>query len=449
MLKQALKWLYPGIGVKRWLALTLLGLLLATLGGGLLWGWQLLSFIEGRLLSVLYILAGESYPRAFSSGVLFLIVGLFCISYGVWSAVRAVIKVLLPQQESQLVDILYEHNLLARAPRLVVIGGGTGMPVLLRGLKELTSNLTAIVTVADDGGSSGRLRGELGILPPGDIRNCLTALATTEPLLEQLFQHRFNTSSGLDGHSFGNLFIAAMSEITGDFEAAVKESSKVLAVRGRVLPVTLDSIVLCAELEDGRLVCGESNITAARSKIKRVFTIPEEATPLPEAIAAIKEADTIVLGPGSLYTSVIPNLLIPGIAEAIAESSARKIYVCNIMTQPGETTGYTASDHLKAILDHTAPGLIDCVLVNTAPVDPELLARYKAEGAEPVVMDTEALNELGVSVAVGDLISQEDVVRHDSQRLARAVFRLALRSTLRQGGWKFRRRLIRMKEIEL
>ncbi|HHW98155.1 MAG TPA: YvcK family protein [Firmicutes bacterium] len=449
MLKRALKWLYPGIGVKRWLLLAAVGLLLILLGGGLLWGWQLLNFIEGRLLVALYILAGESYPRALSSGLMFFVFGLVCVSYGVRGAVRAMIKVFLPEQEEQLVDLLYERNLLSRAPRLVVIGGGTGMPVLLRGLKELTSNLTAIVTVADDGGSSGRLRGEFGILPPGDIRNCLTALATAEPMLEQLFQHRFNTGSGLDGHSFGNLFIAAMSEITGDFEAAVKESSKVLAVRGRVLPVTLDNIVLCAELTDGSIVCGESNIGAAQAPIQRVFTLPAEAEPLPEALEAIREADAIVLGPGSLYTSVIPNLLIPGVAEAIAASQATKIYVCNVMTQPGETTNYTAADHLKAILDHTRPGLLDCVLVNTAPIDPELLARYEAEGAAPVAVDIDDLKRLGVSVAIGDLISQEDVVRHDSQRLARAVFRLVLRSTLRQEGRRFKKRyLIRMKDIE-
>lgn len=450
MLKRLLKWLYPGIGVKRWLLLALAGLLLILLGGGLLWGWQLLNFIEGRLLVALYILAGESYPRAVSSGVIFFIIGLAFVSYGVRGAVRATLKVILPEQEGQLVDLLYERNLLSRAPRLVVIGGGTGMPVLLRGLKELTSNLTAIVTVADDGGSSGRLRGELGILPPGDIRNCLTALATAEPLLEQLFQHRFNSGSGLDGHSFGNLFIAAMSEITGDFEAAVKESSKVLVVRGKVLPVTLDNVVLCAELADGTTVCGESNITAAEAAVKRVFTLPAETYPLPEALAAIAEADAIIFGPGSLYTSVIPNLLIPGITEAIAASAAKKIYVCNVMTQLGETTNYTASDHLQAILDHSRSDLIDCVLVNMAPVDPELLARYQAEGAAPVAVDTEALKKQGVSIAIGDLISQEDVVRHDSQRLARAVFRLVLRSTLHQQGRRSKKNyLIRMKDTEL
>lgn len=439
MAKRALKWLYPGIGVKRWLLLAALGLLLVALGGGLLWGWQLLNFIESRLLVVLYVLAGKSYPRALSSGIIFLLVGLFSISYGVRGAVRAMVKVFLPDEEEQLIDLLYEKNLLARAPRLVVLGGGTGMPVLLRGLKELTSNVTAIVTVADDGGSSGRLRGELGILPPGDIRNCLTALATTEPLLEQLFQYRFNTGSGLDGHSFGNLFIAAMSAITGDFEAAVKESSKVLAVRGRVLPVTLDSVVLCAELADGSTVYGESNIAATETKIERVYNVPEGASPLPEALAAIAEADAVILGPGSLYTSVIPNLLIPGIAAAIAASPATKIYVCNIMTQPGETTGYKASDHLRAIQEHSQADLVDCVLVNTAPIDPNLLARYQAEGADAVVIDQDALRKLGVNVAVGDLVSQEDVVRHDSRQLARAVFRLVLRSTLGHDRRKLRK----------
>lgn len=432
MSRRALKWLYPGIGVKRWLVLAALGLILMALGGGLLWGWEFLSFIEGRLLPVLYMLAGESYSRALSSGIVFLIVGLVCIAGGVRGAVRAMTRVFLPEEEERLVDLLYEQNLLSRAPRVVVIGGGTGMPVLLRGLKELTSNLTAIVTVADDGGSSGRLRGELGILPPGDIRNCLIALATTEPLLEQLFQYRFNTDSQLDGHSFGNLFIAAMSEITGDFEAAVKESSKVLAVRGRVLPVTLDNIGLGAELVDGRVVYGESNITADPVAIKKVHILPADVTPLPEALLALQEADAIVLGPGSLYTSVIPNLLVPGIAQAIADSNATKIYACNVMTQPGETTGYTASDHLRAILQHTTPELVDYVLVNTAAIEPALLQRYQAEGAEPVVIDADGLRQLGAKVVADELITQEDVVRHDSQRLARAVFRLALRANLRQ-----------------
>ncbi|MGI6357968.1 MAG: gluconeogenesis factor YvcK family protein [Bacillota bacterium] len=444
------KWLYPGIGIKRWLALITAGILLLALGAEVLWGWQLLSFVELRLLNIIGLFTGQSYGRAVGVGALLLCIGLLTAALGVRGAVRSLARVFLPKQEEQLVDLLVEQNVLARAPRIVVIGGGTGLPVLLRGLKELTSNLTAIVTVADDGGSSGRLRGELGILPPGDIRNCLLALATTEPLLERLFQHRFNSGSGLEGHSFGNLFIAAMSEITGDFEKAVKESSKVLAVRGRVLPVTLQDIVLCAEMEDGSTVCGESSISASSLSVKRVFLRPKNVEPLPEALAAIEEADAIVLGPGSLFTSVIPNLLVPGVVEAIAASAAVRIYVCNVMTQPGETDGFTAADHLQALLAHSCPGLIDQILVNSERIEERLLQRYHAEGADVVSLDQEALEAMGVKVVAADLISQDEVVRHDPSRLAQAVFGLALRRTMLQEARKLHQKYVkRMKQVEL
>lgn len=449
-MQRIFKWLYPGIGVKRWLGLAVVGILLFALGAEVLWGWQLLSFVELRLLQAIRGFTGQSYGRAIGAGIFLLLAGLVMVGFSVRRAVRSLVRVFLPEQEEQLVDLLVEQNVLARAPRIVVIGGGTGMPVLLRGLKELTSNLTSVVTVADDGGSSGRLRGELGILPPGDIRNCLLALATTEPLLERLFQHRFSAVAGLEGHSFGNLFIAAMSEITGDFEEAVKESSKVLAVRGRVLPVTLQSITLCAELSDGAIVYGESRISAAGQPIKRVFIEPPDAVPLPEALVAIKEADAIVLGPGSLFTSVIPNLLVPGVVDAIAESAACKIYVCNVMTEPGETTNFSASDHLQAIIDHTRSGLIDHILVNTAEIEQQLLARYWAEGADAVLVDEAKLANQGVKVVADNLITQDEVVRHDTRRLAQVVFRLALRSTLRQEGRKLRHRYVaRMKGVEL
>ncbi len=444
------KWLYPGIGIKRWLALIAVGILLLALGAEVLWGWELLSFVERRLLSFIGLFTGQSYGRAVGVGVLLLCGGLFVAALGVRGAVRSLARVFLPEQEEQLVDLLVEQSVLSRAPRIVVIGGGTGLPVLLRGLKELTSNLTAIVTVADDGGSSGRLRGELGILPPGDIRNCLLALATTEPLLEKLFQHRFNSGAGLEGHSFGNLFIAAMSEITGDFEKAVKESSKVLAVRGRVLPVTLQDIVLCAELSDGSTVSGESNIAASALPIKRVFIQPEDVKPLPEALAALEEADAVVLGPGSLFTSVIPNLLVPGIVEAIEASPAVRIYVCNVMTQPGETDGFTASDHLRAIIDHSCSGLIDQILVNSELIEERLLERYHAEGAGVVACDRATLAALGAEVVTADLVSQDQVVRHDSSRLAQAVFGLALRRSMRREARKLHKKYVKkMKQVEL
>ncbi len=447
-MRRALKWLYPGIGVKRWLLLALLGFAVASAGLGLIWGWWIFAFLETTIQYAIRTLIGGSFLRAVAAGLGLLLLGAMVVSYSVSRVIRSIINVFSPDQG--LVEMLVRQNVLARAPKIVAIGGGTGLPVLLRGLKDLTANLTAIVTVADDGGSSGRLRGELGILPPGDIRNCLIALADTEPLLEKLFQHRFSSGSGLEGHSFGNLFIAAMSEITGDFEVAVKESSKVLAVRGRVLPVSLDSVVLCAEMDDGETVCGESRIVEDERAIRRVFVTPEQVAPLPEALAAIRDADAIVLGPGSLYTSVIPNLLIPGVVDAIKSSKASKLYVCNVMTQPGETTGYTASQHLKAIIDHAGPGIVDYVLVNTQEIRPDLLEKYHFEGAEAVVVDADALRAMNVKLVVEDLVVQDQLVRHEPKRLSRSVFRLALQTALRNEGKRWRERYIKpMKEVEL
>lgn len=312
-------------------------------------------------------------------------------------------------------------------PKIAAIGGGTGLSTLLRGIKEYTENLTAIVTVADDGGSSGRLRKEMGILPPGDIRNCLVALADAEPLMQRLFQYRFgeNDPPELAGHSFGNLFIAAMCSITGDFEVAVKESSRVLAVRGRVLPSTLDDVVLCAELDDGSVVRGESFIPRCGRAIRRVFLEPADAKALSEAVEAIEDADMIILGPGSLFTSVIPNLLVRGITEAIRESPATKAYVCNVMTQPGETDGYTASDHVRAILEHVGDGVIDYVIVNQGEVPRSLQERYRMEGSFPVVPDVERLSSLGIEFIGGDFVSENNLARHDPAKLARSVMELS------------------------
>lgn len=322
-----------------------------------------------------------------------------------------------------------------------MIGGGTGLSTLLRGIKEHTSNLTAIVTVADDGGSSGRLRKGMGVLPPGDIRNCLVALADSEPLMARLFQYRFpeGDPTGLGGHTFGNLFIATMSAITGDFEEAVKESSRVLAVRGRVLPSTLEDVELVAECEGGALVEGESSISKCGAPIKRVFLRPEDPEALPEAVEAICHADAVLLGPGSLFTSVMPNLLVGGITDAIRRSGAPKAYVCNVMTQPGETDGFTAADHVRAILEHVGPGVVECVIVNTGEVHPRLAERYRQEGAYPVAANPKEIEAFGVSVAGGDLISDTHYARHDPERLALAIVKLltevkAARRAKRQGA---------------
>ncbi len=308
-----------------------------------------------------------------------------------------------------------------RGPKVVVIGGGTGLGTILRGLKEITPHLTAIVTVADDGGSSGRLRKEFGILPPGDIRNCLVAMADIEPLMESLFQYRFAGSSNLSGHNFGNLFLAAMTDITGDFEVAIKESSKVLAVRGQVLPATLEHVVLNAELANGSVVAGESEIPKSRVPIKRVFLEPADCKPVTEAVTALKEADIIILGPGSLYTSVIPNLLVAEIAETIRSSNAVKVYVCNAMTQAGETDNYSASQHLKAIIDHAGEGLVDIALVNSEPINTDILERYTEEGAEPVEADTDAIASLGIAPLAVQVTTKNNLIRHDASKLARII----------------------------
>lgn len=328
----------------------------------------------------------------------------------------------------KLLGQLYRRQFLRRGPRIVAIGGGTGLPVLLRGLKEYTENLTAIVTVADDGGSSGRLRGEFGILPPGDIRNCLVALAETETLMDELFCYRFGQGAGLAGHSLGNLLITALVDILGDFQTAIKEVSKVLKVRGQVLPSTLRQVVLHAELEDGTTVSGESKISQSRAPLKRVYITPGECAPVPEALRAIGQADLILLGPGSLFTSVLPNLLVQEIAAAVKAAPAVKCYICNIMTQPGETTGFKASDHLRALYDHVGPGWIDYIVVNTRQVTPALQEKYAREGAALVVVDDHNLARMGVRVIKADLLEETlretEPVRHDPGKLARTVIRL-------------------------
>jgi uncharacterized cofD-like protein len=314
---------------------------------------------------------------------------------------------------------------LARGPRIVALGGGTGLSVLLSGLKQHSSNLTAVVTVADDGGSSGLLRSGLGVLPPGDIRSCLVALADDESLMSRLFQYRFPEDGGLQGHSFGNLFVAALADVTGDFERAVQESTSVLNVRGRVLPSTLQSVTLHAELQGGERVAGESSITANERLPLRVWLEPGRPRATPGALEAISVADLVVLGPGSVYTSIVPNLLVPDVREALKRTRARVIYVCNVMTQPGETDGHSAADHLSALCRHGATGMIDDVLVNDTPVSRDLAAVYRAGGAAPVVADDQALAALGVRVVHARLAHEGDFFRHDSAKLADAVLRLA------------------------
>jgi uncharacterized cofD-like protein len=322
-----------------------------------------------------------------------------------------------------------------RGLRIVALGGGTGLSTLLRGLKEHIlrrsdeepttqhpiADVAAIVTVTDDGGSSGRLRRENRILPPGDIRNCMVALSKDEALLSRLFQYRFHAGNGLVGHNFGNLFLAALTHVTGDFTEAIRVSSKVLAIRGRIFPSTLSNVHLVATLENGRTVHGETRITASRNPIKKITLSPRRVRPLPKAIEAIKEADLILLGPGSLYTSVLPNLLIPEIAAAIAKSRAPRVYIANLMTQPGETTGYALADHLRAIQKHVPRRVIDWVIANRQPVSPDVARRYRSEGAEPVAVDLPVLRKLGFRVILGNLLEEHGVIRHNTKRLSRLL----------------------------
>ncbi len=320
-----------------------------------------------------------------------------------------------------------------KGPRIVAIGGGTGLSTMLRGLKGHTNNLTAIVTVADDGGGSGVLRQELGMLPPGDIRNCLEALANVEPLMSELLHYRFSEGS-LRGQSFGNLFLAALNGISTSFDQAVSRMSQVLAITGTVLPVTTSDVQLEAEFENGARVLGESKIFYCKKRedcrIRQVRLLPEHPPALSAALEAIAQADMIVLGPGSLYTSIIPNLLVSGIADAIAESDALKVYVGNVMTQEGETEGYTVADHIKALFQHSLPGLFSLCLVNSASIGADVLERYAAEGAEPVKVDREACAALGVELVSSPVSCVKNgLVRHDPEALAQALLDLhALRS---------------------
>jgi len=320
-----------------------------------------------------------------------------------------------------------------RVPRIVVMGGGTGLSVMLRGLKERPLDITAIVTVADDGGSSGILRNELQMPPPGDIRNVLTALADVEPLLSDMLNYRFASGSGLAGHSLGNLILAAITDISGDFVTAVRELSRVFAVRGRVLPAAGQAVVLHAEMEDGTIVTGESKIPEVRGKIKRIFLEPEEVEPLPEAVEAIREADAILIGPGSLYTSIIPNLLVPKLAEAVLENtSAIKIFICNVMTQPGETDDYTVSDHLQAVYNHVGKHLFDYVIVNDGEIPPQVQDFYAEKGAKPVQVDWDNVTGQGYKVIADTLVLFRRYLRHDADKLSHHIYQLVENWILRK-----------------
>ncbi|MCI6277146.1 MAG: YvcK family protein [Clostridium sp.] len=403
-------WLRPGIKVKRWILLAVLGILII-------------------IFAVNEMLWNGYYSVYYKCFYAFLnITGIFLLYIAITEGVRSIIALInkgylrFSLDSKKIENLMYEKRLLIKGPKIVVIGGGTGLSTMLRGLKYYTSNVTAIVTVADDGGGSGDLREDLGILPPGDIRNCILALADTEPLMEELLQYRFPDGK-LKNQSFGNLFLAAMDGISDNFEDAVQKMSSVLAVTGKVLPVTLENMVLNAKLKNGNIVTGESaipeEVLKQKSPIDRIFIEPKNARALKEAVTAIIEADAIILGPGSLYTSVIPNLLVKDISSALHKSDAIKIYVSNIMTQPGESDGYTVSDHIKAIFKHGGNGIVDYVICNVAGIDEELKNKYEKDKSTLVALDRKNLEKLDVKVVEANLVKvRKGLIRHDSEKLS-------------------------------
>ena len=426
--QRAVRWLQPGLVVKRWVLTSGLGLLMALVGGAvwadlkpIYWILETLSWLLGTLTTVL--------PREFTGPIL-LLVGVALVLWGQSRSFGSIQQALAPDKDTVLIDALQAQSRLNRGPNIVAIGGGTGLSTLLSGLKRYSSHITAVVTVADDGGSSGVLRRELGVLPPGDIRNCLAALSTEEPLLTRLFQYRFSAGGGLEGHSFGNLFLSALTAITGNLETAITASSRVLAVQGQVVPATNVDVRLWAELENGQRIEGESNIGHAPSPIVRLGCVPSRPPALPRALEAIANADLIVLGPGSLYTSLLPNLLVPEIVSAIQRSRAPRLYICNLMTQPGETDGLDVRGHLRAIEAQLASlglsqRLFSAVLAQDDLANSALIKFYQARGAEPVLCDAKGLRKDGYDVTQAPLQGARptSTLRHDSRSLALAVMR--------------------------
>jgi len=411
------RWLYPGMHIKRWLLLAFVGITILGLGAAIFLV-DLYRRFGADNIPIVFWLTGAGIERPIRA-VIVGIAGLLVTGLGVWGLMRSVVSPFVTRGDSVL-EVLYTKRYLARGPRIVAIGGGTGLSTLLRGLKGYSANITAVVAVADDGGSSGRLRQQLGIVPPGDIRNCIAALADAEPLMTQLMQYRFPPGSGLDEHAFGNLFIAAMTAVTGDFEEAVRESNRVLAVRGQVLPATSVPLNLSARLASGRRIDGQVGIGNAKEPIERVFIEPPDVRANPEALERILEADMVVIGPGSLYSSVLPNLLISDIRDALAAAQGMRVYVCNVATQPGETGSFSAAEHLEALFEHIGEGLIDYVLVNR-----NWHAR-QPDGwlGQPVQIDERRLEELPVVVIEEDLVDVANAHRHDSAKLAAALVRL-------------------------
>lgn len=411
-------WLKPGLNLKRWIFLGIIGIMFQSYG--------IAVFISMNL----------AYDISTFSAIVSIIIGLALMAISLIFLGKTFLSVINHGGITGSIDskrlraLFIEKKHQANGPIIVAIGGGTGLSTMLRGLKEYTSNLTAVVTVSDDGGGSGVLREDLGILPPGDIRNCILALATTEPILEKLLQYRF-TEGMLKNQSFGNLFLAAMDGISGGFDKAVRKMSDVLAVTGTVLPVSIDDIKLRAVMQDGSSIYGETNIVdkakekEKNNKIKNIFIEPQEASALPEVLECIKNADVILIGPGSLYTSILPNLLVNGVCETINESNALKIYIANIMTQPGETDNLTASEHIKALFDNSKLKTIDCCIANKGVIKSALKQKYNQDGAKKVIVDENKIKSKGIKLYKEDIIATETgFIRHDNKKLASIILKV-------------------------
>ncbi len=411
------RWLYPGMHLKRWLFLLFLGIAILGLGAAIFIR-DLYRTAAADEIAIVYWLTGAWMDPTIRAAAV-AVAGLALTGIGMWGLMRSVVSPFVARGDS-VMEVLYTKRYLARGPRIVALGGGTGLSTLLRGIKGYSANITAVVAVADDGGSSGQLRQQLGIVPPGDIRNCIAALADAEPLMTQLMQYRFPTGSGLDNHAFGNLFIAAMTAVTGDFEEAVRESNRVLAVRGQVLPATSVPLNLSARLASGRLIDGQSGIARVNEPIDRVFIEPDDVRANGEALERILEAEMIVIGPGSLFSSILPNLLIADVQDALRAAPGLKVYVCNVATQPGETSEMTASAHLRALFDHVGSDLVDYVIVNRS------MEARRPEGwrAQPVEVDVRRLEELPVVIVEEDVVDPGNAHRHDPAKLAAALMRL-------------------------
>jgi uncharacterized cofD-like protein len=413
-----LKWLYPGMHIKRWLLLLLFGVCLMGLGIAYVLRE---AYLQYTLPGVFYYLTLQFWPR-WGRGLLFIGLSLTTVGIATWKLNESLLYAFVrPDRDSNMIQAIYNKRFLSRGPKIVAIGGGTGLSTLLRGLKDHTSNLTAIVTVADDGGSTGRLRQEFGVVAPGDIRQCISALAESEPLMSRLFQYRFTEGTGLEGHSFGNLFIVAMSEVTGNFETAIHEASRVLNVRGTILPSTLEDVSLSARTHADELVHGEHNITEHGTAIRDLYLNPADAEAHPDAVRAILDADLIVIGPGSLYTSIMPNLLVDGIQKALFATTAARIFVCNVATQHGETDGFTVADHLAALERHSGKGLIHGVVANSNIVS----ALPEAWHSSPVPVGSGGMEAFeGVVLVEADVVAEENRYRHDPEKLAATILRM-------------------------